>query len=133
MSTEPMPADAAPYKGERFWNRIAKRYSNQPIADQVAYQRKLARTREHFRPDMDVLELGCGTGSTALLHTPYVKHIRAIEIARGKAEAQRIDNVTFERAPSTGSRRPPVPSTLCSAGPRRLPRVVSKGPASESP
>jgi 2-polyprenyl-3-methyl-5-hydroxy-6-metoxy-1,4-benzoquinol methylase len=54
---------------------------------------------------MDVLEIGCGTGSTALLHAPHVKHIRAIDfsanmvaIAQGKAAAQHIDNVTFERA-----------------------------------
>ncbi|MEO0405774.1 MAG: class I SAM-dependent methyltransferase, partial [Cyanobacteria bacterium P01_A01_bin.135] len=57
------------------------------------------------RPDMEVLEIGCGTGSTAILHAPYVKHIRAIDfsanmiaIARGKAEAEHIHNVTFEQA-----------------------------------
>ena len=54
---------------------------------------------------MEVLEFGCGTGSTAILHAPFVRHIRAIdisqrmiEIAQGKAAASEVENVTFERA-----------------------------------
>ena len=89
----------------RFWDRIADRYSRQPVRDEAAYQRKLAITREYLRPDMEVLELGCGTGSTALVHAPYVKHVRAVdvsrrmvEIARGKAAAAGVDNVDFEQA-----------------------------------
>ena len=90
---------------EKFWDRLAERYSKRPIADEAAYQKKLQITREHFRPDSEVLEIGCGTGSTAILHAPHVKHIRAIdisskmiEIAQGKANAQNIENVTFERS-----------------------------------
>jgi ubiquinone/menaquinone biosynthesis C-methylase UbiE len=89
----------------KFWDKIATRYSKQPIADEAAYQKKLQITREYFQPDMEVLEIGCGTGSTAITHAPYVKHIRAIdfsskmiEIAQGKAEAQNIENITFEQS-----------------------------------
>lgn len=89
----------------QFWNKIADKYSKLPIADEAAYQKKLAVTRDYFRPDMEVLEIGCGTGATAILHAPYVKHIRAIDfsdnmlaIAKDKAEAEQIDNVTFEQA-----------------------------------
>ena len=53
---------------------------------------------------MEVLEFGCGTGSTAIIHASYVKHIRAIdvsskmiEIAKGKAETKNVNNVTFEQ------------------------------------
>ena len=87
----------------RFWDMFAKRYSKQPIADEAAYQKKLQVTREYFQPDMEVFEFGCGTGSTALLHAPYVKHIRAIdvsskmiEIAQAKADAGNIKNAAFE-------------------------------------
>lgn len=97
----------------RFWDRIAERYARQPVADEDAYQRKLALTREHLRPDMHVLELGCGTGSTALVHAPYVKEIRAVdlsekmlEIARRKAKAAGIENVRFERADVDGFTAP---------------------------
>ncbi len=86
-----------------FWDRIAERYARQPIADQAAYQRKLEVSREYFRPDMNVLEFGCGTGGTALLHAPYVNHIHAtdispqmIAIAETKRSEVKTQNVQFE-------------------------------------
>ena len=89
----------------RFWDRIAKRYSKQPVADEASYQRKLEVTRTYFQPDWEVLEFGCGTGSTAISHSPFVRHIRAIdisskmvEIALKKAEQGNIENVTFEES-----------------------------------
>ena len=89
----------------RFWDRVAEGYAKKPVADEAAYQRKLQVTRGYFRPDMEVLEFGCGTGSTAIAHAPYVKHIRAIdfsakmiEIAKRKAEAGGVGNVTFEQS-----------------------------------
>ena len=88
-----------------FWNKIAPRYARQPIADEAAYQKKLEMTRAYFRPDMQVLEIGCGTGSTALLHAPHVKHIlavdfsqRMLDIAQAKAAAESIGNITFKCA-----------------------------------
>ena len=87
----------------KFWDRMAQRYSKQPVADETTYQKKLEITRNYLRPDMEVLEFGCGTGSTAIAHAPHVKHIQAIdisskmlEIAQGKADASEIKNVTFE-------------------------------------
>ena len=86
-----------------FWNKLADKYSRRPVADEASYRKKLAITREYFRPDMEVLEIGCGTGSTAIEHAPFVKHIRAtdlstrmVEIAKEKARAADVDNVTFE-------------------------------------
>jgi len=89
----------------RFWDRIADRYSKRPISDDAAYQKKLQVTRQYFQPGMEVLEVGCGTGSTAITHAAFVKHIlaidissRMIEIAQGKADAGNVENVTFERS-----------------------------------
>ena len=89
----------------KFWDRNAVRYSKRKVSDEAAYQKKLQVTRGYFRPDMEVLEFGCGTGSTAIAHAPYVKHIRAIdisskmiEIAQGKADAANVRNVTFEQS-----------------------------------
>lgn len=91
-------------RSTRFWDKIADRYAKKPVADEAAYQKKLEVTREYFDPETEVLEIGCGTGSTAIAHAPYVKHIlatdissRMIEIAREKATAQDVDNVTFKR------------------------------------
>jgi ubiquinone/menaquinone biosynthesis C-methylase UbiE len=87
----------------RFWDKRAEKYALRPVSDTATYERKLEITRGYFRPDSDVLELGCGTGSTALAHAPYVRHILAtdissamIDIARRKAGAENIENVTFE-------------------------------------
>lgn len=87
----------------KFWDKIAERYSKQPVADEAAYQKKMQVTRDYFRPDMEVFEFGCGTGSTAIAHAPYVKHIQAIDIsskmiaiAQGKADEKNIENVTFK-------------------------------------
>lgn len=92
-------------KADRFWNRMAKIYARRPVADEESYQKKLAKTREYFRPDMKVLEFGCGTGSTAIAHAPFVEHIQAtdisarmIEIAEAKADQAGVKNIAFQRA-----------------------------------
>ena len=89
-------------RAARFWDRIAEGYAKQPVPDETIYQRKLQITRGYLRPDMTVLEFGCGTGSTALAHAPFVDHILAldisskmIEIAQHKSETSNIGNVTF--------------------------------------
>ncbi|MBT5944881.1 MAG: class I SAM-dependent methyltransferase [Rhodospirillaceae bacterium] len=89
--------------GRKFWNRHAARYAKSPVADEESYQQKLRVTREYLDADMEVLEFGCGTGSTALVHAPFVKHIHAfdissrmIEIARAKLEASNVMNVDFD-------------------------------------
>lgn len=90
-------------KSARFWNRLANRYASQAISDQDAYEKKLEVTRQYFTVNSEVLELGCGTGSTAVLHSPYVKRIHAVdfssgmlEIARTNAKKEEIRNITFE-------------------------------------
>ena len=90
-------------KTAKFWNRIAEYYSQRPVANEATYLKKLEKTRSYFRPDMEILEFGCGTGSTAISHAPYVKHILAIDfstemirICLEKAEAADINNITFQ-------------------------------------
>lgn len=68
-------------KQSKIWDRFADGYAKKPIDDEAAYQRKLEVTRKLLQPDMDVLEFGCGTGGTAILHAPYVKHVHAIDIS----------------------------------------------------
>jgi len=89
----------------RFWDRIAKKYARTPVPDEAVYQKKLQISRQYFGPDSQILEIGCGTGSTAIAHAPYVANIRAtdisanmLEIAQGKAQAAGVGNVQFEQA-----------------------------------
>ena len=93
------------HQRSNFWDKHAERYSKRPVADEEFYQKKLQVTRDYLQPGMEVLEFGCGTGSTAITHAPYVKHIEAIdvsskmiEIAQGKADASNVKKVTFRRS-----------------------------------
>ncbi len=90
---------------EKFWDKIADKYSKSPIKNMAAYTETLDRTKAHLAGDDSVLEIGCGTGSTALLLADSVKHIIAsdlsskmIAIAKAKAADQQIENATFKHA-----------------------------------
>ncbi len=96
-----------PPKAARFWNFIAKKYARDPVADQPAYEKKLAETAKRMAPDMRVLEFGCGTGTTSLIHAPRVGHIDAVDFSYrmidiAKAKADGVDNVDFHVSPNLG-------------------------------
>ena len=89
----------------RFWDRHAKGYAKRPVADEAAYRKKLQVTQDYLEQNMEVLELACGTGTTAIHHAPFVKHILAvdisrnmIEIARARAVAENVENITFKQS-----------------------------------
>jgi ubiquinone/menaquinone biosynthesis C-methylase UbiE len=89
----------------RFWDRIARKYANDRIADMAGYERTLERTRHYLKSDDTVFELGCGTGTTALRLAPSAGRIVAtdissemIAIAREKAVAEGRLNAEFEVA-----------------------------------
>jgi ubiquinone/menaquinone biosynthesis C-methylase UbiE len=68
-------------KQAKFWDKVANRYSLQAIADLPSYEHKLKTTRTYLSPETTALEIGCGTGSTAVTHAPFVKHYRATDIS----------------------------------------------------
>ena len=81
-----------------FWDKIAPRYAKSPISNPTAYEETLNRTRSYLRDSDHVLELGCGTGSTALKLRGNAQAYTAsdispgmINIARAKDGAERID------------------------------------------
>lgn len=85
-----------------IWDRFAKGYSKSPIKDEDSYQKKLKVTQQYLQPHMNVLEIGCGTGGTSIIHAPYVKHILAtdisqkmVEIATQQAKDANVKNVEF--------------------------------------
>ncbi|WGW05500.1 class I SAM-dependent DNA methyltransferase [Tropicibacter oceani] len=66
-----------------FWDRIAVKYAARPVGDPAAYETTLQRVRHWLRPDMAVLELGCGTGTTALRLSDAVRRYTATDAAQG--------------------------------------------------
>lgn len=74
-----------------FWDRVADRYATRAVGDPDAYEQTLSRVSQWLKPDHKAVELGCGTGSTALRLAEHVAEYRGtdgssrmIEIARAK-------------------------------------------------
>lgn len=89
----------------RFWDKIAPKYARKPVDDPSAYEAKLERVTALMKPTDRVLEIGCGTGTTALHLAPSVSEIAATDISRGMieiAENKRLSagtsNVEFVQA-----------------------------------
>ncbi|MDT8854725.1 class I SAM-dependent methyltransferase [Paracoccaceae bacterium Fryx2] len=68
-------------KGQRFWNRIARRYAARPIKDVAAYEAMLADAASRLRATDRVLEIGCGTGGTAIRLAPGVAAFTATDFS----------------------------------------------------
>ena len=90
---------------QRFWDKIAPKYAKKRVGDPAAYEAKLSRLRALLTATDRVLEIGCGTGSTALRLAPDVRHITATDVSRGMIDIARSKlgpdgpaNVTFQQA-----------------------------------
>ncbi len=94
----------------RFWDRIARKYAAGPINDAESYAAGLARTLEFLDEDDRVLEVGCGTGMTALKLASGLGHITATDFAPNMIA---IANERLARAP-----RPNVTFRVADAGDR---------------
>lgn len=81
-SVLPSAGDLALSSQAQFWNRIARKYAQDPIADQPGYEATLERVRGLLQPEHTVLEVGCGTGSTALRLAPRVHSYLATDLSR---------------------------------------------------
>lgn len=73
-------AERAPDKA-RFWNRIARKYARDPIADMAGYDATLRRVLGLLSPEHAVLEIGCGTGTTALRLAPATRSLLATDVS----------------------------------------------------
>ncbi|MDZ5450467.1 methyltransferase domain-containing protein [Labrys sedimenti] len=88
-----------------YWDRAARRYAASPVADPAGYERTLERTRALLQPGDRVLELGCGTGTTALWLADGVRDYLATDISAGmiaiaeeKYAAAPVPALTFRAA-----------------------------------
>jgi ubiquinone/menaquinone biosynthesis C-methylase UbiE len=101
----PVRAHASAARKARFWDRIAVKYAADPIADIAGYETTLRRVQTLLSGDQNVLEIGCGTGTTALRLAPYTRRLLAtdvstgmIAIAREKLASQPVPQLSFEVA-----------------------------------
>ena len=101
----PTDALASAARKASFWDRIARKYAADPIADMAGYEATLRRVQGLLSADQDVLEIGCGTGSTALRLAPNTGRLlatdfsaRMIVIARKKLAAEPVRQLSFDVA-----------------------------------
>jgi 2-polyprenyl-3-methyl-5-hydroxy-6-metoxy-1,4-benzoquinol methylase len=91
----------------KFWDGVAEKYAKSAIRNPEQYNLSLERTRSYLREEDRVLELGCGTGSTALLlaenvalYTGTDVSPKMIEIANSKLPDSGLSNLDFMVATS---------------------------------
>ncbi len=98
-----------------FWDRIAPKYARTPIKNMDAYEQTLDRTRAWLKAEDRVLELGCGTGTTALRLAPAVTRITGTDISPAMIGIAQ-DKATKEGAENASFRAGSVPEALAGAG-----------------
>ena len=77
----------------KFWDGVAQKYAKSPISDMQAYEYTLGRTRSYLKDTDVVMELGCGTASTAIKLADAVAEMIATDVSGGMLEVGR-DRVT---------------------------------------
>jgi len=100
--SSPSQVSASIARKARFWDRLARKYAADPIADMAGYEATLRHVQGLLSTDQNVLEIGCGTGSTALRLAPCTRHLLAtdvssemIAIAREKLAARPVPQLSF--------------------------------------
>ena len=114
-SSMPLRSSSPPGSKARFWDREANKYAASPISDVGGYEATLARVKGLLSDTDDVLEVGCGTGTTALRLAAGTRRLLAtdlspamIQIARQKLGAQPCDRLRFEVADAEFPVAPPA-------------------------
>lgn len=94
--------DARLEKDTRFWDKAARKYADDPISDVAGYENTLKAVSQRLSHDDDVLEIGCGTGSTAIRLASVAGNylatdisVEMITIAQEKAGAEDVPNLAF--------------------------------------
>lgn len=89
----------------KFWNKASDAYVKSKIGDMAAYEYTLERSQSYLKETDHVLELGCGTGMTAVKLAPHVAHFTGSDVSDGmlvhcqaRADEAGLDNLSFTQA-----------------------------------
>lgn len=91
-------------KSEKFWDGASKNYDKTEERFEYIHNRSRENTKRFLKNSDLVLDYGCGTGTAACEFSGLVKEVHAIdisskmiELARGKADVAKVQNVSFEQ------------------------------------
>ena len=100
-----MTAQMTNQKTAKFWDNVADGYVKSKIGDMAAYEYTLERSASYMKATDEVLELGCGTGMTAVRLAPHVARFTGSDVSEGmlkhcraRAEEAGAENLTFTQA-----------------------------------
>lgn len=92
-------------KAEKFWDRTASNYDKEEKKNEKTYLQIIEKSKSYLKTADIVLDFGCGTGLVSNEIAKSVKKIHAIdlsskmiEIAKTKAEKQKILNIEYAHA-----------------------------------
>lgn len=92
-------------KSEKFWDGASKNYDKTEERFEYIHKRTRENTKRFLKNSDLVLDYGCGTGTAACEFSGLVKEVHAIdisskmiELARGKADVAKVQNVSFDQA-----------------------------------
>jgi 2-polyprenyl-3-methyl-5-hydroxy-6-metoxy-1,4-benzoquinol methylase len=92
-------------KSETMWNKLAKNWDTPGVSLGENDLEIIERTKKYLSTNSVVLDYGCATGSIAIEIASMAKEVRGIdissnmiEIAKRKADEQKIKNIGFARA-----------------------------------
>ena len=92
-------------KSEKFWDRIAKYFDWVEKKDEPINLQIIEKTKKLINSSDTVLDFGCGSGTAAIAIASSVKKIngidissKMIELAKAKAEENKVRNIDFEQA-----------------------------------
>lgn len=86
-----------------FWNKIARKYAATPVRNEVNYQVTLNDIRSYLNPSDHVLEIGCGTGSTAITLCKEVTQYSASDYAPTMIEIANEKRLALDPIPENVS------------------------------
>lgn len=99
---------------EKFWDLISSRYAASPIDDVPAYEAKIEKLKTWLKPEYEVLDIGCGTGTQCMDLAGNVTHVtgadhsaKLLAIAEQRKAARKIENVEFVKASLADMSFPP--------------------------